>query len=351
MMAVRVLIIDDSAMMRSFLREILSSDPAITVVGVASCPMTARQKIKSLDPDVITLDIEMPGMDGLTFLEHLMRLRPMPVIMVSSMTQKGAQASLRALELGAIDFVAKPVSGLESGWPEFRAEVIGKIKSAVAAMVPFEVPVVATPAVAGMKPPPRNVVALGGSTGSVMVLQHIISAMPLDGPAMLVVVHMPAQFTKQFADRLDGICAIRVCQAEEGMAVLPGQVCIAPGDRHLTVRRKASGIVCRLEDGPNVNGHKPSVDVLFDSVASAAGANSVGVILSGMGRDGALGLRALREAGAATACQDKATCLIYGMPAAAVAEGAVEEELPVSAIPSFILRRAAAVKPARKVMP
>ena len=241
MTEVRVLIVDDSAMMRSFLREVLTSDPGIEVVGVASDPFSAREKIKVLNPTVVTLDIEMPGMDGLTFLEHLMRLRPMPVVMVSSLTQKGAAATLKSLELGAIDFVAKPTVGLETGWPDFRAEVIAKVKTAATAYVPYEVPTpryLAKPAGASG---PGRLVAIGGSTGSVAVIQHIVVAMPAAGPAMLVVVHMPALFTKQFAARLDGLSAMRVREAADGMNVVEGYVYIAPGERHLTVKRKASG--------------------------------------------------------------------------------------------------------------
>ena len=338
MTEVRVLIVDDSAMMRSFLREVLAADPGIEVVGVASDPFSAREKIKALNPTVVTLDIEMPGMDGLTFLEHLMRLRPMPVVMVSSLTQRGAAATLKSLELGAIDFVAKPTEGLETGWPDFRAEVIAKVKTAATAYVPYEMPPTKYLTRAHGAGGAGRLVAIGGSTGAVAVLQNIIVAMPAAGPAMLVVVHMPALFTKQFAARLDGLSAMRVVEAADGMNVVAGYVYISPGDRHLTVKRKASGYVCQLENGPRVNGHIPSVDVLLESVASAAGPSALGVILTGMGKDGAIGLKAMRDVGALTACQDKATSLIYGMPGAAVAEGAVCNELPLSDIASYILR-------------
>jgi two-component system, chemotaxis family, protein-glutamate methylesterase/glutaminase len=344
MMVLRVLIVDDSAMMRSFLRECLASDPAIEVVGVASDPFSARQKIKALNPHVITLDIEMPGMDGLTFLEHLMRLRPMPVVMVSSLTQRGAATTLRALEIGAVDFIGKPSEGLETGWPDFRAEIIAKVKTAATALVPFEMPRQSHLALSPETKMPDCVVALGGSTGSVAVLQHIIAAMPADGPAMLVVVHMPAQFTRQFATRLDGICAMTVLEAVDGMKLQQGHAYVAPGDRHLTIRRFGSGYTCRLENGPRVNGHVPSVDVLFESMASAAGKNAIGVILTGMGKDGSVGLRAMRDSGALTACQDEATSLIYGMPGAAVACGAVCDELALAAIPGYILRNASSAR-------
>jgi two-component system, chemotaxis family, protein-glutamate methylesterase/glutaminase len=347
-MTVRVLIVDDSAIMRSFLREVLASDPAIEVVGVASDPLSAREKIKALNPNVITLDIEMPGMNGLTFLEHLMRLRPMPVVMVSSLTQRGAATTLRALEIGAVDFVAKSSQGLETGWPDFRAEVIAKVKSAATAFVPYEMPPALALSNSKGATGPGRLVALGGSTGAVAVLQYIIGAMPEDGPATLVVVHMPAQFTKQFAARLDGLCAMKVIEAADGMAVTAGHAYVAPGDRHLTIRQTTAGYVCRLGEGPRVNGHMPSVDVLFESVAKAAGPNALGVILTGMGKDGAVGLKAMHDAGAMTACQDKATSLIYGMPGAAVAEGAVDGELPLADIPGYILRNVGRLQSVRR---
>ena len=339
-MPARVLIVDDSAMMRSFLREVLAGDPEIEVVGMAPDPFLARQKIKDLNPSVITLDIEMPGMDGLTFLEHLMRLRPMPVVMVSSLTQRGAAATLRALEIGAVDFVAKPSADLETGWPDFRAEIIAKVKTAAAAFVPYDIPPARHLTLPRGSSGPSRLVALGGSTGSVAVFQHIIGAMPADGPAMVVAVHMPAQFTKQFAARLNDVCAMTVTEATDAMPLVTGHVMVAPGDRHLTVKRVAAGYVCKLENGPRVNGHVPSVDVLFESVAREAGPDGLGIILTGMGRDGAVGLKAMRDAGALTACQDEATSLIYGMPGAAVVEGAVCQELPLSGIPAYILRNA-----------
>lgn len=349
-MAVRVLIVDDSAMMRSFLREVLSGDPDIEVVGVASDPFSARQKIKLLNPTVITLDIEMPGMDGLTFLEHLMRLRPMPVVMVSSITQRGASATLRALEIGAIDFVAKPSKMPDTDWQEFRSEIVAKVKNAATALVPFDVPEAPALAQSAGTRQPNKIVALGGSTGSVAVLQHIIGAMPSDAPAIVAAVHMPAQFTRQFAARLNGLCAMAVGEAGDDMPIEAGHVYVAPGDRHLTIKRIGAGFRCKLEAGPRVNGHVPSVDVLFESVAGAAGRNAIGIILTGMGKDGAVGLRAMREAGALTACQDAATSLIYGMPGAAVAAGAVQDELPLSAIPEYILRNAAiSRRPAERI--
>jgi two-component system, chemotaxis family, protein-glutamate methylesterase/glutaminase len=338
-MTVRVLIVDDSAMMRSFLREVLSESEGIEVVGTAPDAHSARQKIKILNPDVLTLDIEMPGMDGVTFLEHLMRLRPMPVVMVSSLTQNGAAATLRSLELGAADFVAKPLHGIETSWPEFRAEVSRKVRSAARSKAPAYYPPAADPL-----PPEGNVyskvVAIGGSTGSVSVIQHIICSMPADGPPIVVAVHMPPLFTKQFAARLNGLSRMAVEEACDNAPLACGRAYIAPGDRHLTIRKSGHGFACALEDGPRVNGHIPSVDVLFESVAMQAAENSVGVLLSGMGKDGAIGLKAMAESGAQTASQDEASCVIYGMPAAAVAIGASRRELDALAIPQFIIDEA-----------
>jgi two-component system, chemotaxis family, protein-glutamate methylesterase/glutaminase len=336
-MTARVLIVDDSAMMRSFLREVLSGDPDIEVVDVASDPFMAREKIKALSPSVITLDVEMPGMDGLTFLEHLMRLRPMPVVMVSSRTQRGAATTMRALEIGAVDFVAKPSDGLETGWPDFQAELVSKVKNAALAYVPYEMPPQRQLASSVTAAHASRLVALGGSTGAVAVLQHIIGEMPASAPALLVVVHMPAQFTKQFAARLDGLSAMTVVEAEDGMKVKAGHAYIAPGDKHMTAIKRGTDYICKVQSGPRISGHVPSVDVLFNSVASAAGSNGLGIILTGMGKDGALGLKAMRDAGAITACQNQATSLIYGMPGAAVAQHAVCDELALSDISEYIL--------------
>jgi two-component system chemotaxis response regulator CheB len=308
-------------------------------VGTAPDPFTARQKIKLLDPDVLTLDIEMPGMDGLTFLEHLMRLRPMPVVMVSSLTQNGAAATLRALELGAADFVAKPTEGLETAWPEFRAEVTSKVLAAAESKAPAYYPDAADPL------PDEGhlyskLVAIGGSTGSVSVIQHIICSMPADGPPILVAVHMPPLFTKQYAARLDGLSRMTVAEAANEAPLIAGRAYIAPGDSHLNIRKSGSGWVCFLEKGPRVNGHIPSVDVLFESVALHAGRSAIGILLSGMGRDGAIGLKVMSDAGATTATQDEASSVIYGMPAAAVALGASNRQLDALAIPQFIINQA-----------
>lgn len=346
-MAIRVLIVDDSALMRQILTEILSSDPAIEVVGTAPDPLVARERIKALSPDVLTLDIEMPVMDGLTFLEKLMALRPMPVVVVSTLTRKGADAAVRALELGAIDSVGKPLIDIRTGMAELSAELIGKVKAAAMAR-----PRATARAPIGGKPlvvdpslsTAGRIVAIGASTGGVEALQNVIGRLPAGAPAVLVTQHMPAGFTSSFARRLDTQCAVSVLEATDGRRVLPGHVYIAPGAQHLELARSGAHYICRLHDGPAVSGHRPSVDVLFHSVAVAAGRNAVGIIMTGMGRDGADGLLAMRKAGAITYGQSEASCLIYGMPRAAMAAGAVQTELPLDRLASEIvtLKRAAA---------
>lgn len=336
-MAIRVLVIDDSAVIRSFLRDVLTSDSGIEVIGVAADANDARAKIKELQPDVLTLDVEMPGMDGLTFLEHVMRLRPMPVLMVSSLTQRGAETTLRALDAGAVDFVAKPLSDAEQSWQDFTADVIGKVRAAAPALVPWDNTGVLAQT-ASRASAPGDLIAIGGSTGSVPVIQGILKALPAESPPVVVAVHMPTRFTAQFAERLDGICAIAVAEAGDGEELLPGHAYIAPGGAHLTLRREGQRLFTRIEQGPRVNGHTPSVDVLFESVANVAGNRATGLVLSGMGRDGALGLLAMRQSGALTGCQDEGSCLIYGMPKAAKDAGAVMSEVPMSKLAAFVMR-------------
>ena len=338
-MPIRVLVVDDSAVMRNVLREALGSDPEIEVVGSASSAEAARSAIQVRNPDVITLDINMPGTDGLTFLQQLMRLRPSRVVMVSSLTLAGADATLRALEMGAVDFAAKPSAG-EGGIAAFQAEILNKVKSAATAHVPWaalQVPHEALPTGSSSY---DRLVALGGSTGAVSALEYIIGALPGDAPALAIAVHMPAPFTNQFANRLNKICAMKVVEAEDGMPIEQGCAYIAPGDFHFTVVRNGGGFRCRVASGERVGGFRPSVDVLLSSVALTAGPDAVGIILTGLGRDGAVGLKAMRAAGARTACQDEKTSLIYGMPGAAIAAGAAETELPLSGIPGYLLASA-----------
>lgn len=338
---VRVVIVDDSAVARQAIRTLLKDQPGIEVVGTAHDPRTAMDIITTRDADVVTLDVEMPNMDGLTFLERLMRQRPTPVIMVSSVTEEGADVTLRALEMGAVDFV--PKSSLASGSDQQRraAEFAGKVRAAGAAHVrPLPVledrePVQPTPAVAARLA--ERVVAIGSSTGGVEALQEIICALPATSPAVLVAQHMPPHFTARLAGRLNAKSAVRVLEAEEGQLVTPGYVYIAPGDRHLRLGRWGKSYICRVSDDPPVGGHRPSADVLFRSVARAAGARAVGVILTGMGCDGAKGLLEMRESGAYTIGQDQATCVVYGMPKAAAALGATESEVPIDRMATRIL--------------
>jgi two-component system chemotaxis response regulator CheB len=341
-----VLIVDDSAFVRQVLTEMLSSDPSIVVVGAAPNPFVARDMIKTLNPDVLTLDIEMPRMDGLSFLEKIMSLRPMPVVMISSLTQKGAETALRALEMGAVDYVAKPAVGLADGFADLRDEIVAKVKVAAMARVrsaPVEKPKSAPVSVGTSFNSSEKIIAVGASTGGVEALQEFLTSFPADAPAILVTQHMPAMFTASFAQRLDNCCFVSVSQAKDGERVLPGHVYIAPGGFHLELARNGANYMCRVHEQPLVSGHRPSVDVLFRSVASAARANAVGVILTGMGKDGALGLLEMRRAGASTVGQNEASCVVYGMPKAAHECGATEIELPLSKIPAHVLHHCAAL--------
>jgi two-component system chemotaxis response regulator CheB len=337
---IKVLIVDDSALMRKLLTSMLRRSAALEVVGAAPNPLVARDMIKALQPDVITLDVEMPKMDGISFLEKIMTLRPTPVVMVSSLTQKGADVTMQALEMGAVDFVAKPAIDIESNMVYLADELIAKVKLAAVTRVKAVRPRAAqTNTVAKVSfDTTETIVAIGASTGGVEVLGRIIAEMPPNAPATLVTQHMPPKFTKNFADRLNSFCSVNVQEAQDGRRVVPGKVFIAPGGRHLTLVRSGADYVCKLSDGPPVCGHKPSVDVMFESVANACGASAIGVILTGMGKDGAHGLLSMREAGASTFGQDEATSLVYGMPKAAWEMDAVERQLPDSKILSAIMR-------------
>ncbi len=339
---IRVLIVDDSALMRQIIEAILSSDPAILVVGTAPDPMVAREKIKQLNPDVLTLDVEMPRMDGVAFLEKIMTLRPMPVVMVSSLTERNADVTLRALELGAVDVFCKPSDASSGGMQAAGADLIAKVKAAAVARVkPLDARTsenIARLAVTSLYKSSDRLVAIGSSTGGVETLRDIIVALPPNAPPVVVTQHIPPKFSHSFAVRLDGLSSVRVAEAVDGMQILAGHVYIAPGgERHMTVKRSGASLVIELRDGAPVSGHKPSVDVLFRSVAAACGSKAVGVILTGMGRDGAEGLLTMRQAGAPTIGQDEATCVVYGMPKAAREIGAVERELPLSRIAGEIL--------------
>jgi two-component system chemotaxis response regulator CheB len=339
---VRVLVVDDSALMRQLLSTMMQSDREIEVVGTAPDPLVARQMIKDLNPDVVTLDVEMPNMDGISFLEKIMKLRPMPVLMISSLTQEGAEATLQALELGAIDYIAKPKVDLQQGLAEKQAEIVEKVKIAAKARVRSR----AGAARASVPPLARGgfstterIIAIGASTGGVEALREVLCGLPADSPAVVVTQHMPAGFTTRFAERLDSLAQVTVQEAADGQRILPGHVYIAPGNWHLEVVRTGANYTCRLNDGPVVSGHRPSVDVLFRSVAASARGNAIGVILTGMGKDGAEGLKQMRAAGAPTIGQNEATCIVYGMPKAAHALGATQIELPIEKIAGAILER------------
>ena len=340
-MPIKVLIVDDSALIRQLLTELLQTAAGIEVVGTAADPYDARDKIKALNPDVLTLDIEMPRMDGLAFLERLMVLRPMPVVVVSTLTQKGTDKSLQALELGAVEVVAKPLLDIRTSLEAMQAELIGKVRTAALARPK---PRAAVPEPLKLQVDARlstegRIVAVGASTGGVEALQRLLNDLPADSPAILVTQHMPPGFTASFARRMNEICRMSVCEAGQNQRVLPGHVYIAPGDRHLRLVRSGAQYFCRLDEGPPVSGHRPSADVLFNSVADSAGPNALGIILTGMGRDGAAGLLAMRHAGARTLGENEASCLIYGMPKAAKEVGAVGMELPLALMAAEIVSR------------
>jgi two-component system, chemotaxis family, protein-glutamate methylesterase/glutaminase len=337
---IRVLVIDDSALVRQLLTDILSSDPMIEVVGTASDAIHGLEKIADLSPDVITLDIDMPRLDGLSMLDQMMPLWPLPVVMISALTQEGAEATIKALELGAVDFIPKPLLDIRQGLEALRTVVVSKVKLAAEATTRRRAAPHAEAEPKALYAPPRNIVAIGASTGGVGAISQILSALPADAPAIVIAQHMPPMFTQQFARRLDTQCSIAVTEASDGQTILPGHAYIAPGDRHLEVSRSGASFFCRLRGDGLVNGHMPSVDVLFESVAKAAGPNALGMLLTGMGRDGAQGLLSMRNAGAMTVCQDEATSLIYGMPAAAMQIGAVVSELPLQDMPRIVMTAA-----------
>lgn len=337
---IKVLVVDDSALIRSILKEIIDSQPDMRTVGVASHPLMAREMIKTLNPDVLTLDVEMPQMDGLTFLDKLMRLRPMPVLMISSLTERGSEVALRALELGAVDFITKPKLGVVDGMNAYAKEIADKIRSASRARVRARetaVHVEDLPAIGNRLSTTEKIIAVGASTGGTEALKQFLVPMPADTPAILVAQHMPEAFTKSFAARLDGLCKMTVKEAEHNERVLPGHVYIAPGHSHLMLRRSGTNYLTELSQSDPVNHHRPSVEVLFRSVAQCAGANVAGVMLTGMGKDGAAGMLEMRQAGAYNFAQDEATSVVFGMPREAIAVGAVDEVLPISEIAPRVL--------------
>ncbi|MCB8874940.1 protein-glutamate methylesterase/protein-glutamine glutaminase [Acidisoma silvae] len=334
-MTIRVLIVDDSPTMRGVIAARLRADTAITVIGHAAGPLEARQAIKTLNPDVVTLDIEMPGMDGLEFLDKIMRLRPTPVVMISSLTQRGADATLRALEIGAFDCIAKPSPAAPDGFDRLT-----EVVKAAAAFRPRPRTLAPAPQpdAADFQPDGR-IVAIGASTGGVEALIAVLSRFPANCPPTIVTQHMPPSFTRSFAQRLNRLCAPTVAEAADGARLLPGTIHLAPGDHHLTLSQSGP-LRCRLNTGPKVNGHRPSADVMFASVLRAVGQAAIGVILTGMGRDGAEELLALRQAGCETIGQDEATSIVYGMPRVAFELGAISRQLPLAQIGDHIIRMA-----------
>jgi len=345
---IKVLCVDDSALIRSVMTEIINSQSDMTVIGTAADPLVARDLIKATNPDVLTLDVEMPRMDGLDFLERLMRLRPMPVVMVSSLTERGSEIALRALELGAIDFVTKPRLGLRDGLLDYTEVIAGKIRAAHAARLLPRRPGVpargtaaeAAPLEAPLRSPllsTEKLIIIGASTGGTEAIREVLQPLPPDCPAVLIAQHMPAGFTQSFAQRLDGLCRIRVKEAQHGERLLPGHAYIAPGAYHLSLARSGANYLAQVDQAPPVNRHRPSIDVLFDSAARHAGKNAVGVILTGMGRDGADGLLRMKQAGAYTLAQDEASCVVFGMPREAIALGAADEIAPLGEMSRRVL--------------
>ncbi|HZF81383.1 MAG TPA: chemotaxis response regulator protein-glutamate methylesterase [Rubrivivax sp.] len=341
---IRVVVVDDSALVRGLLAEIIDRQPDMCCIGAASDPIVAREMIRNLNPDVITLDVEMPRMDGLDFLARLMRLRPMPVVMVSTLTERGADVTLKALELGAVDFVGKPKIGVADGLRQLGADITDKIRTAARARVQrlaAPPPQAASGGAVAGKPSggsqmgrlsTEKIIFIGASTGGTEATREVLTGLPADSPAVMITQHMPPGFTKSYAARLNGLCRIRVAEAVDGERVLPGHAYIAPGGFHLSVERSGANYIARVQDGPPVNRHKPSVEVLFDSAARVVGRNALAVMLTGMGGDGARAMRTMRDAGSWNIAQDEATCVVFGMPREAIAQGAADEVLPLGRI-------------------
>jgi len=342
---IKVLIIDDSALIRSILRQVINGHADMEVVGQAPDPVMARELIKQLNPDVLTLDVEMPRMNGLEFLERLMRLRPMPVLMVSSLTERGNEVTLKALELGAVDFITKPGIGVSEGLNELADEIGEKIRTAARAKVRR---LAGGEAATQARPQPlpgkflqttEKIVFVGSSTGGTEALKEFLCRMPAASPAVMITQHMPETFTRSFAQRLDSLSAMKVKEADHGERVVPGHAYIAPGHSHLRVKKSGAYYYTELSQAEPVNRHRPSVDVLFDSAAQVLGPNALGVIMTGMGKDGAQGMLAMRKAGAYTIAQDEASCVVFGMPKAAIDLGAAAEVSPLAEIAGRVMGR------------
>ncbi|SEQ94771.1 two-component system, chemotaxis family, response regulator CheB [Nitrosomonas sp. Nm51] len=346
----RVLIIDDSALVRKMLTEIISSQADMEVIGAAPDPLVAREMIREMNPDVLTLDVEMPKMDGLDFLERLMRLRPMPVLMISTLTERDSEITLRALELGAVDFIAKPKIEIASGLQEYSDQIAHKLRIARRARIKRIAPGTSAesqmktqtlPALTSRVASTEKLIIIGASTGGTEALKDFLIQLPSNCPGILIAQHMPELFTKSFADRLDKLCKIRVVEAQGGERVLPGHAFIAPGHSHLLLQRSGANYITELNQGEPVNRHCPSVDVLFYSAAKTAGKNAVGVIMTGMGKDGAAGMLAMHDAGTYNFAQDEASCVVYGMPKEAVTAGGVDEIVPLRDMARKVLTKIA----------
>lgn len=348
---IRVVVVDDSALVRSLLAEIINRQKDMECIGTANDPLIAREMIRELNPDVLTLDVEMPRMDGIDFLGRLMRLRPMPVVMISTLTERGAEVTMRALELGAVDFVAKPRIGLAEGIKELSDQIVEKIRVAAAAHVRrLSTPAPGGTAVEGaaavrheIKPLGRlsteKLICIGSSTGGTEAIKEILTRMPADSPGIVITQHMPPGFTTSFAARLNSLCQITVQEAINGERILPGHAYIAPGGKQFRIDRSGANYVAVVEDGEPVNRHKPSVEVLFKSCAQVVGRNAFGIMLTGMGNDGAKAMREMKDAGSYNYVQDEASCVVFGMPREAIAHGAADEVLPLTAIAPALLSR------------
>jgi two-component system chemotaxis response regulator CheB len=346
-----VVVVDDSALVRSILTEIINRQPDMICIGAAADPLLAREMIRNLNPDVITLDVEMPKMDGLDFLQRLMRLRPMPVVMVSTLTERGAEVTIKALELGAVDFVAKPKIGVADGIRLLADDITDKIRIASKAHIRRHLnpsPVAPGAAAAPVKPvtvasigrmSTEKIIFIGASTGGTEATKDLLINLPADCPAVVITQHMPPGFTKSYAARLDSLCKIRVKEATDGERILPGHGYIAPGGFHLSVERSGANYIARVQDGEPVNRHKPSVEVLFNSAARVVGPNALGIMLTGMGADGAKAMKVMKDAGSYNYCQDEHTCVVFGMPREAIAAGAADEVLPLQQIAPKLIER------------
>ncbi|MBV6411076.1 MAG: chemotaxis response regulator protein-glutamate methylesterase [Burkholderiales bacterium] len=345
---IRVLVVDDSAVVRQVMGDILGRAPGIRVIGSAPDPLFAMERMRREWPDVITLDVEMPRMDGVTFLKKIMAERPTPVVICSSLTQAGAETTMQALAAGAVSIIAKPTLGLKDFLRESSNDVIAAVRAAAASRVrnlaarpvtrAAAEPQEAAGGVHAMAKTTDSIVAIGTSTGGTQALESVLTALPATAPGIVIVQHMPEKFTASFAERLNGLCEIDVFEAKDGQRVVPGRALIAPGGRHMLLKRSGAQYHVEVVDGPVVNRHRPSVDVLFRSVAKFAGGNALGVIMTGMGDDGARGLKEMHEAGARTIAQDEETCVVYGMPKEAVKLGAVDRVLPLQHIAGALLQ-------------